>query len=125
MARKKAGGALRPWLSAKPDGQEGRFTQIGNTLLLDKRFQQLSPGARWLYICLANESGGQREVKFSHGTARKYGVPPTTFDRYTKELKNAGFIALTGGLDYGRFSPNVFRFTLDWKTKPAPHFGER
>ena len=124
MARKKIGGELRPWLSGRADNREGRFTQIGNTLLLDKRFQALSVGARWLYICLANESGGQREVKFPHGTARKYGIASSSFDRYIKELRETGFITLTGGMGYGRFEANVYRFSLDWKTKVAPHSGE-
>lgn len=115
---------MLPWLSAKPDGREGRFTQIGNTLLLDKRFQNLSVGARWLYICIANESGGKRELKFPHRAARKYNIPPTSFDRYIKELREKGFITLAGGMDYGQFQENVYRFSFDWKTESAPHFGE-
>ena len=124
MAKRKTGGELRAWLSAKKDNREGRFVQIGNTLLLNKQFQNLSAGARMLYICVANESGGEREVRFSHGAARKYGIPSTSFDRHIKELREKGFITLTGGMDYGRFQANVYRFSLDWKTESAPHFGE-
>lgn len=123
MARYKSR-ELRPWLSAKPDNKDRRFVQVGNSLLLDKRYQALSAGARNLYLCLANESGGQREVKFSHGAARKYGIASSSFDRYIRELRQAGFITLTGGVEHGRFEANVFSFSLDWKTKSAPQSGE-
>lgn len=124
MAKRKSGGKLRPWLSAKPDSREGRFLQVGNSLLLDKRFQELSTGARMLYFCIANESGGQREVKFPHGAARKYGFASTSFERYVKELREKGFLFLTGGMDCGRFEANVYRFSFAWKTEPVPQSGE-
>lgn len=115
---------LLPWLSTKSDFKDRRFVQVGNSLLLDKNFQALSAGARWLYICLADESGGEREVKFPHGAARKYGFAASSFDRYIKELREKGFVELTGGVGYGRFKANVYRFSFEWKAKSAPQNGE-
>lgn len=118
---------IRPWLSAKPDCKEGRFIQVGNSLLLSKKFQGLTAGARWLYQCMAMESGGKGSVEFTHGTGEKYGIPGSSYDRYTKELKAGGFITITGNEDMAQYAPSVYQFTFDWKrinSKAAPHFGE-
>lgn len=124
MARRKTGGTLLPWLSAKVDGKEGRFLQVGNSLLLDKRYQSLTAGARHLYLCMALEAGGKQEVAFPHGTAKKYGIPSTTFDRNIKELQSNGFLEKIGPGTYWQYAPSVFRFSTDWKAKPAPRNGE-
>lgn len=55
MARKKrfSGEAdLKPWLTNKAPGGKtnGRFIQVGNSLLMCKRFQALSTGAKYLYF---------------------------------------------------------------------------
>ena len=124
MARRRTGGILLPWLSARVDGKEGRFLQIGNTLLLDKRFQELSAGARQLYLCLCMEAGGKREVSFPHGAAKKYGFAATSFDRYIRELVENNFVEKVESGELLQFAPNVFRFSLGWKVNSAPHFGE-
>lgn len=124
MPRRRSGGLLLPWLSARLDGKEGRFVQIGNSLLLDKRFQALSAGARQLYICIALESGGKQEVEFPHGAARKYGFASTSFDRYVKELQNHGFLEKVGAGNFWQYAPSVFRFSVSWKLDPAPHLGD-
>ena len=116
--------AIRPWLSARMDCREGRFLQLGNSFFFSEEVQKLSPGARWLYLCFAIESGGQSTVKFTHGCARKYGVAGSSFDRYIKELIGAGFVSRDEDGNYLQFSPAVFRFELGWKSKPPPHSGE-
>ena len=58
---------IRPWLSAKADGKEGRFIQIGNSFLLEFRkepLNKLSLGARWMYLCMTMESAGHRDFTF-------------------------------------------------------------
>ena len=57
MPRRKSADkcSILPWLSAKPDSREGRFTQIGNSLLLSPKFKELTTGARSLYISMAME----------------------------------------------------------------------
>ena len=124
MARRKTGGTLLPWLSAKVDGKEGRFIQVGNSLLLDKRYHALSAGARHLYLCMVMEAGGKQEVKFPHGAAKKYGIASTSFDRHIKELQANGFLQKVGAGLYWQYAPSVFSFSTDWKAKSAPQNGE-
>lgn len=102
--------ALLPWLSAKPDGKDRRFIQVGNSLLLSKRFQSLSAGARWLYLSMAMESGGRREFIFPLSAAKKYGISSTCLRRQIAELKANGLLQV----DCMRCirEPNVYRFYL-------------
>lgn len=116
MPRHKAGGQLNPWLSAHYDGKEKRFIQIGNSFLLDKRVHALSNGAVKLYFCIAMESGGKTETRFTHSAAKKYGISSTSYDRYLKELQQAGFVKLSGRTGNSRFSPNILAFAFDWKS---------
>ena len=107
---------IRPYLSANKDCREGRFIQVGNSLLLSKKFQALKGKAQILYFALAMEAGGQLVVKLSHGAAgRKYGIAPTTYDRAIKELIAAGFIEQIIDDDRAQFKSNEFRFLLTWK----------
>ena len=121
MARRKtaAQADIKPWLSAKPDCKEGRFIQLGNTLLLSKVFQALNPSTQMLYISLAMESGGKRDVILSRSNAKKYGIAASTYSRAIKELSETGFIKVD--LKRGRYEANRFEFISDWKNgNPAP-----
>ena len=60
LSKRKCGPALLPHLSAKADNKEKRFIQVGNSLLLSKQFHALSTGSRFLYFCMAMESGGRK-----------------------------------------------------------------
>lgn len=71
------------------------------------------------------ESAGKPLLKYSHGTAKKYGFPSTSFDRAIKELKECGFIELVQDDEHAQFKANEYRFVSKWKAAPAPHFGER
>lgn len=124
---------IRPWLSARHDCEEGRFIQVGNTLLLSRKdadskeenaFLNLSTGARFLYLCMAMESGGRPCVTFSHGAAKKYGIASSSFDRAIKSLIDAGFVTLEMDDDLAQFRANTYRFSNTWKSNLAPHFGE-
>ena len=114
MPRKKSGGVMLPWLSARLDNKEGRFIQIGNSFLLSKEVQDLSPGARLMYLAMAMESAGKREFTFSRSTAQKFGISETTAARYIKELSSSGFIEM---VSCGRFArvANVYSFSMNWK----------
>jgi len=83
---------VSPWLSANVDPKEKRFIQPGNSLLLSKRFQYLSIGARYLYLCMAMECAGHRNFVFPQSAAIKYGFSPTSFWRYKNELSEKHFI---------------------------------
>ena len=108
------------WLSANLDCKEGRFIQVGNSLLLSEDFQALKPTTQNLYLCLAMESGGRPVVKLSHSAAlRKYGMPHTTYDRAVKELVAKGFIERVNDEEYSQFRTNEFRFSTVWKQKPV------
>lgn len=126
MARHKTAKnvTISPWLSAKQDCREGRFIQVGNSLLLSDSYQKLNAGARQLYLCMTMEAGGKPTVKFSHGAAKKYGIAATTFDRAIKQLREAGFVDLIEDDNLYQFATNVYRFSSRWKSKPAPRFGE-
>lgn len=102
------------WLSARRDGKEGRFIQIGNTFLMSEKTQALSAGALKLYICAAMESGGKREFTFPLSAAKKYGIPPASMRRYLNELIDNGFIALQSSGKTTRES-NIYIFALEWK----------
>ncbi len=120
MPRRKAAQhvPIKPWLSAKQDNREGRFIQIGNSLLLSKEFQSLNGTAKHLYFCMAMEAGLYNQVKFTHSAAKKYGISSTSFERAVKELIEGQYIELvTDGSGYRpQFAPNVYRFVFDWKT---------
>lgn len=114
MPRRKAAKncQILPWLSAKQDCAEGRFLQVGNSLLLSPDFQKLSVGARWVYLALCMEAGGKRTVKFSHSAAAKYGISPRSYDRQIKELLNAKFIEPA---TVSKYQGNQFYFSIEWK----------
>lgn len=115
MAKKKHNDLL-PWLSAKTKGDEKRFIQIGNSLLLSREFQELGAGAKELYICMAMESGGKREFTFTHGAAKKYGITKTSFDRYKEKLIASKYIEPIYDAECKQYSPCRFKFLFDWKS---------
>lgn len=114
MSRRKSGGTMLPWMSAKADGREKRFLQVGNSLLLSKRFQALGTGARLLYLCMAMESGGRRTVLLPQTAAKKYGVPSTSLRRYISQLADGGFIKVSSNKNLRK--PNVYAFSSAWRT---------
>lgn len=120
MARRKAAQncSLFPWLSAKPNCKEGRFIQVGNSLLLSKEFQKLSAGARWLYLCMTMESGGRRDFLFPLASAKKYGIPDASFRRYINELVNASLISKQSMANLRQ--PNEYSFSFEWKHNNLP-----
>ncbi len=61
MSKRKHGPTIVPPLSANVDNKEKRFIQVGNSLLLSKQFHALSTGSRFLYLCMAMESGGRKD----------------------------------------------------------------
>lgn len=62
-SRRRGRDTIKPWLSARLDCKEGRFIQVGNSLLLSKEFQALTAGARFLYLCMTMESGGRERLR--------------------------------------------------------------
>lgn len=131
MARKKrfSGEAdLKPWLTNKAPGSKtnGRFIQVGNSLLMNTQFQELSTGAKYLYLCMAMEAGSKNDFAFSKGVAaRKYGIASTSFERHRRELESAGFICLLDSLSESepkaQFAANRFRFSFEkWRDGTTP-----
>lgn len=118
MSRKKCGGTLAAWLSARLDCKEGRFVQVGNSLLLSEQFQALSAGARHTYLCMAMESGGKREFVFPLAAAKKYGIGHMSLRRWVDELVKGGFITVRSGACVR--APNIYTFSFDWKSKREP-----
>lgn len=118
MPKRKTGGEMRPWLTENIDCKEKRFIQVGNHLLLSKRFQNLSAGARTLYLCMAMESGGRKGFTFPLAVARKYGFAKNSFWRYRNELDEKRFIKYCSNKNIRK--PNEYEFCLEWKTLPPP-----
>ena len=108
---------ILPWFSARSDGKENRFLQIGNTLLLSDKFKNLSYGAQILYFCMGMESGGKKQFPFPASSAKKYGIPRNSFARFKDELIQAGFIRT---VFYGRITreKNLYEFRIDWQAQP-------
>lgn len=116
---------IRPWLSAHRDCSEGRFLQLGNSLLLShkvggkeqNRFLSLSHGAKFIYLCMCMESGGKREFKFPSASIKKYGLPVRSARRWIDELEENGFITC----DHAAYTreANNYQFSTDWKEKPG------
>ena len=109
---------ISPWLSANLDCKESRgFIQVGNSLLLSKKFQALRSSTQMLYLCMAMESGGNREFKFSKGTMTKFGLNRSTAVKGIEALIEAGFIKKDSSGKNTR-EPNKYEFINEWKMKP-------
>ena len=119
MGRKKAAVNCKilPWLSGRSDCREGRYLQIGNSLLLSEQMKNLNYGARYLYLCMGMESGGCREFEFPVSSAKKYGIPRNSFDRHKSELISAGLVDLKASGRTTREN-NIYSFRTDWQAKP-------
>lgn len=117
MGRHKAAKnvAFPYWMSGRSDCREGRFLQVGNSLMLSEAVQALTPGARWLYFAMAMESGGKPEMTFTHSVAKKYGIASSSFERQIKELCDHGFIERIPDPDMMQFAPGRYHFTVAWK----------
>lgn len=118
MGRRKAAQNcnIRPWASARLDNKERRFIQVGDSLLKSQYFQRLTFGARWLYICMVMESGGEKAFSFPLATAqKKYGIKPASLRRDVQSLIDAGFIRKFSGACVRQ--PNTYEFILLWKEK--------
>lgn len=117
---------ILPWMSARADCKEGRFLQVGNSLLCGQNsaFKDLTTGAQMLYICMAMESGGKNTVAFSRSTAKNYGIDKNSLQRRIKDLIEHGFIEIDVEGSYSQFKPTVYRFVCGWKEQnPAPKTG--
>lgn len=111
---RKHGVSISPWMSAKTDCKEGRFIQVGNSLLLSEKAKTLSAGARLMYLCMAMESGGKVGFQFPRSSGLKYGFSETTYERYLKELTAAGFIECVSHNKNLRLA-NDYKFSFGWK----------
>lgn len=105
---------IKPWLSANRDCREGRFIQVGNSLLLSDHFNTLSAGGRYIYLCMAMESGGKREFQFPQTSFTKYNIAPSCARRYIKELIRNGYIVCSSGQCIRK--PNNYIFSFEWKS---------
>ena len=107
---------IKPWLSARPDCKEGRFIQVGNSFLLSEKIQNLSAGARWTYLSMAMESGGNRQFHFPLSSAKKYGISKSALSRHIIELRQANVITMQSGATVRK--ANRYTFVYDtWKRR--------
>ena len=122
---KKGDKRVSSWLSARADCTEGRFIQVGNSFLLSGTVQKLTPSTRWVYLCMAMESGKTPHFSLSKKEAEKYGIPHSTLDRARKELRDAGFVRIRSGKNTRE--KNQCEFDYGWKAEkvcpPNLNFG--
>ena len=76
LSKRKHGPTIVPALSAKVDNKEKRFIQVENSLLLSKQFHALSTGSRFLYFCMAMESGERKNFILPQKDAKCTGSRP-------------------------------------------------
>ena len=118
MARHKAAKnvALLPWLSGNQDCRDGRFIQVGNSLLLSDTFKKLKGNEYKTYFSLCMEAGGKPTVTLSRSRAEKmYGIDDATFVRSIEALKKKGLISCEFDDNPYKYKANVYRFTTSWK----------
>lgn len=117
MGRKKSAPNcdIRPWLSGRRDCREGRYIQVGNSLLLSEAFRKLSGNEHKVYFALCMESGGRPTAALSSAGAKKYGINESTFRRSIDKLIEKGFISCDFEDNPYKFKTNVYRFRTDWK----------
>ena len=118
LSKRKHGPTIVPPLSANVDNKEKRFIQVGNSLLLSKQFHALSTGSRFLYFCMAMESGGRKDFILPQKDAKKYGIAPSSLRKHINELEAARFIRVYSGKPTRE--PNRYEFCLSWKLPPSP-----
>ena len=112
-SRRRGRDAIKPWLSARLDCKEGRFIQVGNSLLLSKEFQALTAGARFLYLCMTMESAGKREFIFPKSAAEKYGIARNSLSLLVAVLHIFLFISFQS-MEYIRHFL-LYSFCLVWR----------
>ena len=114
MARGKK--ALHPWVTAKHDSKGELFVQIGVSLLQSAEYGKLSAAAQKTYLamCMEAKGKGNENFCFSVGTARRYHISESSFDRSKKELISKGFIKKTLCGKNTR-EKNQYIFSYDWK----------
>lgn len=132
MAKKNKDRSFLPWLTTNPNGfheNEKRFLQIPQNMFFANSkfgFPEMNYSSKWLYLCMACESGGEREFKFSHSTAKKFGFNKNTFDKCVKELIEKKLIEVIEDPDRNQFKSKQFRFTPEeWKLEHTKKAFER
>lgn len=118
LSKRKHGPTIVLPLSANVDNKEKRFIQVGNSLLLSKQFHALSTGSRFLYFCMAMESGGRKDFILPQKDAKKYGIAPSSLRKHINELEAARFIRVFSGKPTRE--PNRYEFCQGWKLPPSP-----
>lgn len=113
MARRRK--PLPDWATAKGDGIEQRFIQIGNSLMYHPAWNKLSPNAVRVYIHMMLESGGKIQFTMPHRVYSQFVSGPA-FQRAKAELIEAGFI-LEEKNGKGTRSDSVYKFCFEWKKK--------
>lgn len=89
---------------------------IGNSFLLFKPFQELSPTARLLIYFLMMESGGKKEFSFSRSSMiKKYGISNGAYSSAIKELIAVRYIERVDDDERLQYATARYRFLDDWK----------
>lgn len=113
----KSDGRIKRWLTASANQKEGRFIQVGDTLVHNKRFISLTVGARYFYLLAAMEAAGERNFQFPASRMEALGIPVRTGRRHLQELEAAGFIEIIRSGKNTR-TENDYQFCFRWLEPP-------
>jgi len=104
-----------PWATGLQNGKcDGRFLQIGNSLLFADQVKQLPGEALRLYMAMMNEAAGHKQFEFTQARAKQYGMSTTAFHKNVKLLEQRKFIKIDSG--WNTRTPNRYEFIFDWKS---------
>lgn len=106
------------WATAKPDGIERRFVQIGASFLCAGQVKNLPPNAFRVYVYMMMQSGGAIEFEMPHKAYQGFISKPS-FIKAIDELMTAGFIDVVQN-GHNLRKPNRYRFSVGWKDENPP-----
>lgn len=110
--------SFEAWLSALPGATgEKSYIRVTSSLLRSEKYQSLTFSARFVFQCMALESGGHVEFVFPEATASKhYGISPATLRNAVRELIANNIISYASE-KRERGKPVPYRFNhLAWRT---------
>lgn len=89
-----------------------KYIRVTRTLLMNKKFIELSSNAKVLYLYMRDWGYPTPEVKYSISMAREL-MSKNTFIKCINELIQAGFIKLAWSNKYSG-QPNIYVFSDNW-----------
>lgn len=95
--------------------EKDKHVRLAKSMLLDKKFIELSKSAKILYIYMKLWAGGQEEFQYAKSLATSLGIiSGGTFVKAVRELIQKGFIVKKHITTGGAHIPNTYEFSANW-----------